>query len=179
MLSNKLLRTKDSAHLRKEPGGVCRTNLLKRRMDVDCLNIYRSSELVSPVWARCSLSPVGSRKLPFYMQYRSLQIGAGPGSHMNLRLFSFCPPPLIVGFLCIFLFSIHYLALFSFFITLLRFCCLCLHHQLTFFWFLFHQITLDGFLLKNRYRSRLQPLPSKNQLLLRDKIWIVGAERFS
>ena len=45
----------------------------------------RSSELVSPVWARCSLSPVGSRKLPFYMQYRSMQIGAGPGAHLNLR----------------------------------------------------------------------------------------------
>jgi hypothetical protein len=89
------------------------------------INTYRSSELVSTVWARCSLSPVGSRKLPFYMQYRSLQIGAGPGSQMNLRLFSFCH--IYFNYwvsLCIFLFSSHYFALFSLFSIFIKLLCL-------------------------------------------------------
>ena len=41
--------------------------------------------LSSNVMVRASLTPVGSRKQPYYMQYRTLEIGTGPDTNLNLR----------------------------------------------------------------------------------------------
>jgi len=50
----------------------------------------RMSQLQSSVRVRASLTPVGSRKLPFYMQYRTLEIGTGPEINLNLKDFGHC-----------------------------------------------------------------------------------------
>jgi hypothetical protein len=50
----------------------------------------RTTLLQSNVRSRASLTPVGSRVQPFYMQYRTLDIGTGPEVHLNLRDFGHC-----------------------------------------------------------------------------------------
>lgn len=50
----------------------------------------RMSLLQSNVRARASLTPVGSKRQPFYMQYRTVDIGTGPEVHLNLRDFGHC-----------------------------------------------------------------------------------------
>jgi len=50
----------------------------------------RISGLKSNVMVRASLTPVGTRKQPFYMQYRTLDIGIGPQTNLNLRDFGHC-----------------------------------------------------------------------------------------
>jgi len=50
----------------------------------------RTSLLQSNVRARASLTPVRSRIQPYYMQYRTVEIGTGPSTHLNLRDFGHC-----------------------------------------------------------------------------------------